>query len=330
MKKKIIVLGSNSFAGSCYIDYLLNKKYHVYGFSRSNEPTKLLLKYKSNKNISNFKYYKFDINKNLNFLKKFIIKYKVEYIIDFLGQGMVAESWKNPDHWYQTNIISKVKLYDFLSKTKNFKKYLRISTPEAVGDVRGLINENTKSNPSTPYGISHLTTDLTLLAYFKYNKFPVVILRFSNFYGPNQQLYRIIPKVLYSIFSNKKFSLHGGGKSIRSFIFVDDFCEAIYKSMIKGRLGEIYNFTNREYISISLLVKKIFLLNSSNFKKLVKITKDRPSKDLAYKMNPAKAENELGWKPKHTLEEGLKKTIWWYKSNKRQLLRLKNIYIHKL
>ena len=99
--------------------------------------------------------------------------------------------------------------------------------------------------------------------------------------------------------------------------------------MIKGRLGEIYNFTNREYVSISSLVKKICSLNSISFKKLIKITKDRPSKDAAYRMNPTKAENELNWKPKYTLEEGLKKTIRWYKSNKRQLSRLKNIYIHK-
>ena len=99
--------------------------------------------------------------------------------------------------------------------------------------------------------------------------------------------------------------------------------------MIKGRLGEIYNFTNREYISISWLVKKVCSLTSANFKKLVKITKDRPTKDYAYKMNPTKAEKELGWKPKHTLEEGLIETIRWYKTNKRQLLRLKNIYIHK-
>ena len=327
--KKIIILGSNSFAGSCYVDYLLNKNYQIYGFSRSNEPNKLLLKYKSNKNISKFEFIKFDINKNLNFLKKFIKKNKIDYIIDFLGQGMVAESWINPHHWYETNVLSKVKLYNILSKKIKFKKYIRISTPEAVGNVKGFIFENTMTNPSTPYGISHLTSDLTLLAYYKFNKFPVVITRFANFYGPHQQLHRIIPKALYCLFKNKKFLLHGNGKSIRSFIFIDDFCEGIYKSMIKGRTGEIYNFTNRKYVSISWLVKKICSLTSTNYKKLVKVTKDRPTKDYAYKMSPNKAERELGWKAKYTIEEGLKKTIRWYKSNKRQLLRLKNIYIHK-
>ena len=327
--KKIIILGSNSFAASCFIDYLLNKNYKVYGFSRSKEPTKILLKYKFNKNISNFRFIKFNINYNLNFLKQFIKKNNINYIVDFLGQGMVAESWIHPHHWYKTNIVSKVKLYDFLSKKIKLKKYIRISTPEAVGNVEGFIFENTKANPSTPYGISHLAADLTLLAYYKFNKFPVVILRFSNFYGPHQQPYRIIPKTLYCIFANKKFHLEGGGRSIRSFIFINDFCEGIYKSMMKGRLGEIYNFTNRKYVPISWLVRKICSLTSANFKKLVKITKDRPSKDHAYKMNPTKVEKELNWKPKFTIEEGLKKTIQWYKSNKKELLHLKNIYIHK-
>ena len=327
--KKIVVLGSNSFAGSCYIDYLLNKNCKVYGFSRSNEPPKILLKYKFNKNTGNFKFIKCDLNKNLALVIKFLKKNKIDYIVDFLGQGMVAESWNLPHRWYETNIVLKAKLYNFLSKNKKFKKYIRISTPEAVGNIQGFIFENTKAYPSTPYGISHLATDLTLLAYYKYNKFPFVISRFSNFYGPHQQLYRLIPKALYCIFNNKKLLLHGGGKSVRSFIYIDDFCEGIYKSMINGRPGEIYNFTSREYVSIKWLVKKICFLTSMNFNKLVKITKDRPTKDNVYKMDPTKAERELNWKAKYTIKEGLEKTIKWYKKNKKMLSRLKNIYVYK-
>ena len=327
--KKIIVLGSNSFAGSCYVDYLLNKNYQIYGLSRSKEPSKLLLKYKFNKNIKNFKFIKFDINNDLNFLDKFLKKNKISYIVDFLAQSMVAESWLYPGHWYQTNIVSKVKLYHLLSKKMKFKKYIRISTPEVFGNVKGFILEDTKTVPSTPYGISQLATDLTLLAYYKFNKFPVVISRFSNFYGPHQPLYRVIPKTLNSIFTNKKFLLHGGGKSIRSFIFTDDFCEAIYKCMIKGKLGQVYHFSNKEYISILWLIKKICSLASKNFSKSVKIARDRPSKDYAYKMKPTKAEKELNWKPKYTIEKGLKITIQWYKANKKQLSDLKNVYVHK-
>ena len=326
--KKIIILGSNSFAGSCYVDYLLDKNYRIYGFSRSKEPQKLLLKYKYNKNIKKFKFIRFDINRDLNFLKKFLKKNKIDYIVDFLGQGMVAESWRNPHQWYRTNIVAKAKLYDYLSKNRKFKKYIRISTPEAVGLVKGFISEDMKSKPSTPYGISHLAADLTLQAYYKFNKFPFVISRFSNFHGPHQQLHRIIPKTLYCIFNKKKLPLHGGGKSVRSFIYIDDFCEAIYLSMKKGKLGETYNFTNREYVSIAWLVKKICSLTSTNFKKLIRITKDRPTKDHSYKMDPTKAERTFNWKPKYSIEDGLKKTIDWYIANKNQASNLRKIYVH--
>ena len=173
------------------------------------------------------------------------------------------------------------------------------------------------------------TQDLTLLAYFKFNKFPFVISRFSNFYGPHQQPYRIIPKTLYCIFNKKKLSLHGGGKAIRSFIYIDDFCDGIYKSMTKGKPGEVYNFTNREYVSIVWLIKKICFLTKANFNKLVKISKDRPTKDPSYKMNPRKAEKNLNWKPKYSIEEGLKNTIDWYKTNKNKTSILRKVYVHK-
>ena len=99
--------------------------------------------------------------------------------------------------------------------------------------------------------------------------------------------------------------------------------------MTKGRLGEIYNFTNREYVSIAWLVKKICFLTKVNFTKLVKISKDRPTKDQSYKMDPIKAEKELNWKPKYSIEDGLKKTIAWYKANKNQTSILRKAYILK-
>jgi dTDP-glucose 4,6-dehydratase len=99
--------------------------------------------------------------------------------------------------------------------------------------------------------------------------------------------------------------------------------------MKKGRLGETYNFTNREYVSIAWLVKKICSLTSTNFKKLIRITKDRPTKDHSYKMDPTKAERTFNWKPKYSIEDGLKKTIDWYIANKNQASNLRKIYVHK-
>ena len=117
--KHIIVLGSNSFAGSSFINYALNKNYKIIGISRSKEKSKLELKYKDNLLKKNFKFYRLDINKDINRIIKIIKKIKNPvFIIDFAGQGMVAESWNNPDQWFRTNVISKINLIEGL-KNKN-------------------------------------------------------------------------------------------------------------------------------------------------------------------------------------------------------------------
>jgi len=192
--KKILVLGSNSFAGSCFINFILKKKFKVIGVSRSNEKNKYECIYFKNKNLKNFKFIKADINKNLDKIKSTITKRKINYIVDFLGQGMVAESWINPEQWFQTNIISKINLINFLVKKKIIKKYIRISTPEVYGSSSKKLTENSIQNPSTPYAITHMTIDKYLKLMNTQYSFPVNILRFANFYGKSQPLYRIIPK----------------------------------------------------------------------------------------------------------------------------------------
>ena len=200
---KVLVLGSNSFAGSCFVDYLLNKNIIVYGISRSNERKNA--KYKNNKNIKNFKFIKADINKDLNKYKNIINKNKFKFIIDFLGQGMVAESWDNPQHWIKTNIVSKMKLINFLLNKTFLKKYLRISTPEVYGSSNVKMKENKSYNPSTPYAITHMTIDRYLQIYQEQFNFPSIILRFANFYGETQPLYRIIPKTIFSVKKKRNY-----------------------------------------------------------------------------------------------------------------------------
>ena len=194
--KKILILGSNSFAGSCFINFLLTKNQKVIGISRSNQSK--LSKYRDNKKIKNFTFFKLDINKDLKKIEKIISKYKFEFVIDFLGQGMVAESWNHPDHWFKTNLFSKVKLLKFLENKKYLKKYIRISTPEIYGSCKKKLTEQSKLNPSTPYALTHATIDNYLNLMYQKSNFPKVILRFSNFYGETQQLYIVIPKTKVS------------------------------------------------------------------------------------------------------------------------------------
>ena len=106
--KKILIIGSNSFAGSDFVDYLLTKNFKVYGVSRNKEINNEYLRYKKNKKIRNFQFHKINLNlnKDLDRLIKLIRKHKLEYIVNFAAQGMVAESWINPEDWYFTNVVS--------------------------------------------------------------------------------------------------------------------------------------------------------------------------------------------------------------------------------
>jgi dTDP-glucose 4,6-dehydratase len=323
---KILVLGSNSFAGSCLVDYLLKKNFKVFGISRSKENN---IKYKKNNKIKNFIFLKADINKDLTKIEKIIDKNKFKLIIDFMGQGMVAESWDNADQWFKTNVYNKIKLIDILSKKKFLKRYIRISTPEVYGSSKYKIKENSNFNPSTPYALTHSTIDQYLKLSFKKNRFPYVVLRFSNFYGETQPMYRIIPKTIISIIKGKKLPLHGGGNSLRSFIYIDDFCSAIYKSISKSKIGEIYNVSSNEIITIKNLIKKICLKMNKKFSEVIYIEKDRPGKDQKYFMDNTKVKKYLNWKNKINLDKGLDKVISWQILNKKKLIYLKTYYTHK-
>lgn len=324
-----LVLGSNSFAGANLVNALLSCEKKVIGVSRSVEPNQALLSYANNDHLKNFRFYPYDINLNFDALQTLIQKEKPNVIIDFAGQGMVAESWKAPEEWYQTNIVSKVKLHHFLKDCDFLEKYIRVSTPEVYGSITDTINETCPYNPSTPYAVSHAAIDMSLKAFYQQYQFPVVITRFANFYGPHQQLYRIIPRTIIYALTGKKLALHGGGLSERAFIYGKDVADAIISVIEKGKTGEIYHFSSEQPISIASLVNRICAQLHVSFDTLTEKTLDRPGKDALYSMSYQKAKKELGWAPKTDLETGIERTVHWIKDNIDVIKTLPLHYIHK-
>lgn len=326
---KYLILGSNSFAGSSLVNYLLMREQAVIGASRSPEPSPVLLAYSNNANKKLFRFYQYDINTHFNELIALINKEKPHYIIDFAGQGMVAESWKNPEQWYQTNFVSKVRLHNYLRQCDFLEKYIRVSTPEVYGNTNGAVDENQFFNPSTPYAVSHAAIDMSLKAFYQQYQFPVILTRFANFYGPHQQLYRIIPRTILYCLLGKKLQLHGGGKSERAFIYGDDVANGIECAIKNGKCGETYHFSAGKTISIKNLVEKICENMNMDFNLFAETTSDRPGKDAVYNMKTTRAEKELLWKPALSLEQGINKTIEWVKENFKIIQSLPMEYIHK-
>ena len=136
MKKKILVIGSNSFTGNNFVNYCLGKNYNIVGVSRSDQPNETLLSYKKNKLIKNFKFYKFNLNKDISKILSLIKKFKPEIIINYSAQGDVRHSWKNPSEWYETNSTAVVNLTSKLIDLDFIKKYISISTPEVYGSSK--------------------------------------------------------------------------------------------------------------------------------------------------------------------------------------------------
>lgn len=328
--KKILVIGSNSFAGSDFIDYLLNKNFKVYGVSRNKEIKNEHLRYKENKKLKNLRFYKINLNirKDINKLIKIIKKQKIQYITNFAAQGMVAESWINPQDWYLTNVVSNSILIKELSKLK-IKKYLNFSTPEVYGNTSFLIKEGNIFAPTTPYAISRSAQDFNLLAYYKTYNFPVVFTRAANIYGPYQQSYRIIPKVIISILTNKKIPIHGKGDTLRSFIYMPDVSRALYKILLdKKNLGETFHISSKRFISILELTKLINKLMNVKKKNTYHV-KERDGKDLKYTLNSNKIRNNYSWSEKTNLEEGIINTMNWIKKNLNYFKKASLKYSHR-
>ena len=327
---KILIIGSNSFAGSDFIDFLLDKKIKVYGTSRRNEIRKEHLRYKNNKNLKNFRFYKINLNikSDLKKLIKIIKREKIGYIINFASQGMVAESWINPQDWYKTNVVSNSILIKKLSELR-IKKYINFSTPEVYGNTSSLKKETNIFSPTTPYAISRSAQDLNLLAFYKTYNFPVVFTRAANIYGPYQQSFRIIPKVIISILTNKKIPIHGKGNTLRSFIFMQDVSKALYKIIKdKKNIGETFHISSKKFITILDLIKLI--------KKIMKVksrisyhVKERAGKDLKYTLDSNKIRKFYSWSEETNLNNGIVKTIDWIKKNINYFEKDSLEYIHK-
>lgn len=329
MKKKFLVIGSNSFSGAQFIKYLLQQNCDVTGVSRSDELNKVFLPYKDLSNQSDFRFVQIDINHQLDELIQICKEFLPEYTVNFAAQGMVAQSWETPQDWYQTNVVGQVKLHDQLRKLPFLKKYVHVTTPEAYGSTDGWITENFNFAPSTPYAVSRAACDLHLMSFYKAYGFPVVFTRAANVYGPGQQLYRIIPRAMLYARLGKKMKLHGGGYSVRSFIHMDDVSDATYRIAVNGVPGSSYHISTRDTVTIRELVEKICELTNVAFSDLSEVSEDRLGKDQAYLLDSTKLRTELGWGDKVSLETGLKETLFWIDSNLEILKQLPADYIHK-
>jgi dTDP-glucose 4,6-dehydratase len=325
----VLVIGSNSFSASSFIDKLLSDGYTVIGVSRSKEVEPEFRVYGRNLNLSNFKFAQVDLNNGVNSISEIVKENRIEYIFNFAAQSMVAQSWDFPDHWYETNMVALAKLVSLLSKEKSIKRFVHFTTPEVYGSTEGWIEESFNFAPSTPYAVSRAAGDWHLKCLYENFGFPVIFTRAANVYGPGQQLYRIIPRTILSALTGKRLPLQGEGKSIRSFIHINDVSSALELIMKYGNNGESYHISTNSIVSIYELVLAIANILGLDVEEIIERAPERPGKDFAYQLSSEKIRSELGWQDQISLDAGLADTLSWAKLNLDSLSSLPFNYEHK-
>jgi dTDP-glucose 4,6-dehydratase len=330
MNPKILIIGGNSFSGSYFINYLRENNFNeIHSISRSEEPILPLAPHKWPKEGS-YIFKKFHLVDDFELLDSYIKKTKPNLVFNFAAQSMVAQSWSTPEDWFMTNSVGFAKLLSSINKLDSLDKYIHISTPEVYGNCEGSVSENYPFNPTTPYASSRAAADMLLKNYNDAYNFPSITTRAANVYGPGQQLYRIIPKTIFSILKKEKLNLHGGGVSTRSFIHMKDVSDATLQLGLKKDLfGETFHISTNEFISIRDLVELICKKMNVSFNDYVEIGDERLGKDLNYQLSSKKLIEELRWKPEISIDKGVAETINWLNSNFSVLKNTDAFYKHK-
>lgn len=329
MSGRVLVIGSNSFSGSDFIDLLLeDPRNEVVGVSRSDEKSELFLPYLA-KHSNRFAFHQMDLNSDLERLKSLLDAFRPDFIVNFAAQSEVAPSWENPGHWFRTNAVAIAELGHFLKDAPYLKKYVHISSPEVYGACSGVVKEDAPLNPSTPYAASKAAGDLMLFTLVKNFKFPLVMIRATNVYGAHQQLFKIVPRSVIAIKQGKTLELHGGGQAVKSYIHIRDVSRGELLAMENGRVGEIYHFSPDAGIAVRDVVRRICALTGADFNRATKAVGERLGQDAAYVIDSTKARHELGWSPRVPMDQGLQEVVRWVESSWPQIQEEPLEYIHK-
>ena len=332
VKKDILITGGAGFIGSHVVRRFVKSypEYHIYNLD--------VLTYAGNlenlkdvQEAPNYSFIKGDIT-DINFIKDLFSRHKFDAIIHLAAESHVDRSITDPLAFVKTNVLGTMNLLNASKHTwdNDFtgKLFYHISTDEVYGSLgeMGLFTETTPYDPNSPYSASKASSDHFVRAYGETYGLPYIITNCSNNYGPNQFPEKLIPLFINNILNNKPLPVYGDGNYTRDWLYVIDHALAIDLVFHKGEIKETYNiggFNEWKNIDlVKLLCKQMDEMlgkPEGTSEKLITFVKDRPGHDLRYAIDSSKINRELGWKPTVTFEEGLKKTIDWYLSNKEWL-----------
>jgi dTDP-glucose 4,6-dehydratase len=243
-----------------------------------------------------------------------IRRYEIDAIVNFAAETHVDRSILDPDAFIQTDVYGTYVLLEAARKL-GLERFHQISTDEVYGHIpQGHSSLETDNlAPRSPYAASKAGGDLMVLAYFTTYNLPVTISRGSNNIGPFQYPEKVIPLFATNALEHKPLPVYGDGRQMREYQYVGDHCTAVDLALHKGVLGEVYNIGTGEEME-NLRMVEILLDALDRPRSLIRHVEDRPGHDRRYSLNVDKIK-ALGWRPDHTPEEAIIKSVQWYRDN---------------
>lgn len=251
----------------------------------------------------------------------------VDVVVHFAAETHVDRSIKDPTAFVRTNVEGTLVLLQEAVQAK-VSRFHHISTDEVFGSlVLGSdqkFNEDTKYDPHSPYSASKAGSDHLVRAFGDTYKLPYTISNCSNNYGPFHFPEKLIPLAITNVLEGKKIPVYGDGLQVRDWLYVLDHCSAIEAILLNGKEGETYCVGGMSQDVPNVEVVKMILQEMNHDESAIEYVTDRPGHDVRYAIDWSKIERELSWKPSCTLEEGIKKTVAWYKENESWWKRAKS------
>jgi dTDP-glucose 4,6-dehydratase len=245
-------------------------------------------------------------------------------IVHFAAESHVDRSILSPAPVVKTNIQGTFALLEAARQNK-IARFVHVSTDEVYGSLEAPAeaDESYPLNPSSPYSASKAGSDLLARSYFVTYRLPVVITRASNNYGPYQFPEKLIPLMIANALDDKDLPVYGDGQQVRDWLYVDDHCRGILAALEHGRAGEIYNIGGNRSLPNLDVVRQVLALTGKP-ESLIRYVKDRPGHDRRYALSSEKLMRETSWRPVVNFEQGLARTIQWYRENTSWMARVRS------
>jgi dTDP-glucose 4,6-dehydratase len=240
---------------------------------------------------------------------------KPDAIVHFAAESHVDRSILSPEPVFETNLRGTFVLLE-AARTRRVPRFVHVSTDEVYGSIDAPhdADENYPLRPSSPYSAAKAGSDLLALSYYTTYKMPVMVTRASNNYGPYQFPEKLIPLMISNALEDKPLPVYGDGMQIRDWLYVEDHCRAVDRVLEAGRPGEIYNVGGTCALPNLEVIRRI-LAATGKPDSLITYVTDRPGHDRRYAITSEKVMADTGWKAEVDFDEGLRRTVAWYRAN---------------